>query len=152
MAEAARIVRGDVGVETITIDQGDWDMHTGLGTVEWGGLKDNAGEFASSVAAFFADLGVVGDKVTLVAVSEFGRRVQENENYGTDHGYGNVMFVAGGGVVGGYRGQWPGLTNDYDADLLVTTDYRSVLAEVVASRFGASIPAVFPGSSGNGSA
>jgi len=110
MAEAARIVRGDVGVETITIDQGDWDMHTGLGTVEWGGLKDNAGEFASSVAAFFADLGVVGDKVTLVAVSEFGRRVQENENYGTDHGYGNVMFVAGGGVVGGYRGQWPGLT------------------------------------------
>ena len=31
LAEAARIVRGDVGVEVITIDQGDWDMHTDIG-------------------------------------------------------------------------------------------------------------------------
>lgn len=145
LAEAARVVRGDVGVEMITVDHGDWDMHTGLGTVEWGGLKDNADELARSVAAFFTDLGGLGDKVTLVALSEFGRRVQENENYGTDHGYGNAMFVAGGGVVGGYKGVWPGLTNDYDADLLVTTDYRSVLSEVVAARFDASVPAVFPG-------
>jgi len=145
LSEAARIVRGDVGVEVITIDQGDWDMHTGLGTVEWGGLKDNAGELAASVAAFFTDLGALGDKVTLLAFSEFGRRVQENENYGTDHGYGNAMFVAGAGVVGGYKGVWPGLTNDYDADVLVTTDYRSVLAEVVAARFGASPATVFPG-------
>jgi len=145
MAEAARIVKGDVGVEVITIDQGDWDMHTGLGTIEWGGMKDNAGELATAMAAFFADLGAQGDKVTLVAVSEFGRRVQENENYGTDHGYGNAMFVAGAGVVGGYKGVWPGLTNDYDADVTVTTDYRSVLAEVVAARFDASIPTVFPG-------
>ena len=120
-------------------------MHTGLGTVEWGGMKDNAGQLASSIAAFFADLGVLGDKVTLLAFSEFGRRVQENENYGTDHGYGNAMFVVGGGVVGGYKGSWPGLTNDYDADVLVTTDYRSVLSEVVAARFNASTATVFPG-------
>lgn len=106
--EAARIIRGDVGVEIITIDQGDWDMHTGLGTIEWGGLKDNAAEFADSVSAFFTDLGLLGDKVTLVSLSEFGRRVQENENYGTDHGYGNAMFVAGAGVSGGYKGSGPG--------------------------------------------
>ena len=42
LAEAARIVRGDVGVEVMTIDQGDWDMHTDIGTVEWGGLRRNA--------------------------------------------------------------------------------------------------------------
>ncbi|GAA2121020.1 DUF1501 domain-containing protein [Nocardioides bigeumensis] len=144
LSEAARIVRGDVGVEVITIDQGDWDMHTDIGTVEWGGLRRNAEDLATAVAAFFKDLGPIADKVTLVAVSEFGRRVQENENWGTDHGYGNAMFVVGGGVAGGYKGTWPGLTNDYDADLLVTTDYRSVLAEVVSARFGASTAAVFP--------
>jgi uncharacterized protein (DUF1501 family) len=88
----------------------------------------------------------VADKVTLVTISEFGRRVQENANGGLDHGWGNVMFVAGAGVKGGqYYGRWPGLQNTLDADLAVTTDYRSVLAEIVAARTSASTAAVFPG-------
>lgn len=146
MAAVARVVRGDVGVEVVTVDQGDWDMHSDLGTVEWGRMNRNAGDFAASVAAFYADLGGLGDKVTLVALSEFGRRVAENANFGLDHGYGNVMFLAGAGVKGGsYYGTWPGLTGDLDSDLMVTTDYRSVLSEVVASRFGASTATVFPG-------
>ena len=132
----------------MTIDQGDWDMHTDIGTVEWGGLRRNAEALALAVAAFFDDLGPLADKVTLVAVSEFGRRVQENENYGTDHGYGNAMFVVGGGVSGGYKGTWPGLVNDYDADVLVTTDYRSVLAEVVLGALrrehGRGVPGLHP--------
>jgi uncharacterized protein (DUF1501 family) len=144
-AEVARIIRGDVGVEVLTVDQGDWDHHSGLGTPERGRMLRNAGDLASSVAAFFTDLGTLADKVTLVVLSEFGRRVVENANEGLDHGYGNAMLLAGAGVVGGYHGTWPGLTKELDADLLVTTDYRSVLSEVVASRFGASPAAVFPG-------
>lgn len=145
LSEAARIIRGDVGVEVITVDQGDWDMHAGMGTADGGWMSDNARDFAESVAAFLGDLGSQAGKVTLVALSEFGRRVTENESYGTDHGYGNVMFVAGAGVRGGYHGRWPGLRSGYDADLTVTTDYRNVLAEVVATRFDASVPKVFPG-------
>ena len=130
----------------ITLDQGDWDMHTDAGTLEWGEMKRNAGDLAGSVAAFFADLGPVADRVTLVTISEFGRRVRENDDYGTDHGHGNVMLVAGGGVRGGaYYGRWPGLADTADADLLVTTDYRSVLSEVVTRRFGVSTASVFPG-------
>ena len=130
----------------ITVDQGDWDMHTDLGTLEWGDMRRNAGDLATSVAAFFADLGPAAERVTLVTLSEFGRRVKENDDYGTDHGFGNVMFVAGAGVRGGrYLGSWPGLTDSLDADLLVTTDYRSVLAEVVTRRFGVSVAQVFPG-------
>ena len=56
---------------------------------------------AGSLAAFFTDLGPLADKVTLVTLSEFGRRVAENANTGLDHGYGNVMFLAGAGVKGG---------------------------------------------------
>jgi uncharacterized protein (DUF1501 family) len=144
-ASAARIIRGDVGVEVITIDYGKWDMHSGLGDLSWGQMIENASEMSHSVAAFFADLGGLGDQVTLVALSEFGRRVQENVNMGLDHGYGNVMMVAGAGVKGGYHGTWPGLTNELDSDLMVTTDYRSVLAEVVGGRFGVSSASVFPG-------
>jgi len=149
LAHAARIVRGDIGVQVITVDQGDWDMHTGVGTLEWGRLKDNAATLASAVAAFFTDIGTLGDKVTVVMLSEFGRRVVENANYGLDHGYGNVMFLAGAGVLGGrYYGAWPGLTNSADADLIVTTDYRAVLSEVVRARFSVDASQVFPGFSG----
>jgi uncharacterized protein (DUF1501 family) len=146
LSEVARAVRGDVGVEVFTVDQGDWDMHSDLGTLAWGRMNNNAEDFASSVAAFFGDLGSQAGKVTLVALSEFGRRVRENSSYGLDHGHGNVMFVAGAGVNGGaYYGRWPGLADEPDADLLVTTDYRSVLAEVVSTRFGTSTATVFPG-------
>lgn len=145
LAEVARVVRGNVGTEVITVDQGEWDMHSGLGTLEWGTMRDHAQDLAASVAAFFGDLGSQSSKVTMVVLSEFGRRVQENANYGLDHGHGNVMFAVGAGVKGGYYAQWPGLTNTLDADLLVTTDYRNVLADVVASRFRASTATVFPG-------
>lgn len=145
LAEVARVVRGNVGVEVVTVDQGDWDMHAGMGNAEQGWMVDNAGDLAGAIAAFFGDLGDQAHKVTLVTISEFGRRVAENASGGLDHGYGNVMFVAGAGVKGGrYYGTWPGLKKTDDADLLVTTDYRSVLAEIVAKRFGASTAKVFP--------
>lgn len=146
MAHAARVVRGDVGVQVITVDQGDWDMHVGVGTLEWGRMKDNTADLATALAAFFTDIGSLGSKVTVVVLSEFGRRVAENANYGLDHGYGNVMFLAGAGVVGGrYYGTWPGLATTEDADLTVTTDYRAVLADVVRARFGVDAGRVFPG-------
>ena len=144
-ANAARVIRGNVGVEVITIDHGKWDMHSGLGDLNWGQMLENARELSGAIAAFFTDLGALGDSVTLVALSEFGRRVQENVNVGLDHGYGNVMMLAGAGVKGGYYAKWPGITNELDSDLLVTTDYRSVLSEVVTARFGVSTATVFPG-------
>jgi uncharacterized protein (DUF1501 family) len=143
---AARTIRADVGAEVITVDHGSWDMHAGLGTLDWGEFIGRTEELATSLAAFFADLGSLADKVTLVTLSEFGRRVKENGSYGLDHGHGSVMLLLGAGVKGGkYYGQWPGLTNSAEADLLVTRDYRSVLSEVVTSRFGVTPAQVFPG-------
>jgi len=146
MQAAARTIKGDVGAKVIAVDhEDDWDMHTGLGTLESGQMIHNADALATSLAAFFTDLGPLASKVTVVTISEFGRRVKENANYGVDHGYGNVMFLLGAGVKGGYYGTWPGLEDSEDADLMVTTDYRSVLSEVVVKRLGASSAAVFPG-------
>lgn len=145
LAQVARVVRSGVGTEVVTVDHGDWDMHTDLGNLEWGGMKHHAAQLAGALAAFFTDLGPLGDQVTVVCLSEFGRRVAENANWGLDHGYGSVMLLLGAGVRGGYHGRWPGLVNGPDADLLVTTDYRSVLAEVLRARFGASTAQIFPG-------
>ncbi len=146
LSEVARIVRGDVGTEVITLDTGSWDMHSDLGTLQWGDMQWMARDFAASIAAFFGDLGDQRGKVTLVAFSEFGRRVQENSNYGLDHGYGNVMFLAGKGVKGKeHYGTLNPIANALDSDVPVTTDYRSVLSEVVEARFDVSRATVFPG-------
>jgi uncharacterized protein (DUF1501 family) len=147
LSAAARIIRGNVGVEVITVDQGDWDMHVNLGGLGGGEMLGNATDLGTSIAAFFGDLGTQADKVTLVTISEFGRRTQENGDRGLDHGWGNVMFVAGAGVKGGYYvNRWKGLTNDLESDLHVTTDYRNVLREIVAHRFhNAKTHKIFPG-------
>ncbi|WP_435770836.1 DUF1501 domain-containing protein [Nocardioides sp. SYSU DS0651] len=145
LASAARTVRGDVGAEVIAIDYGSWDHHVDLGTLEWGHMQRMTKQLAAGIAAFFTDLGPLASKVTLVTLSEFGRRTKENANNGLDHGHGNVMMLFGAGVKGGYYGRWPGLTNTVNGDLSVTTDYRSVLAEVAVRRMGASSAQVFPG-------
>lgn len=146
LAGVARTLKADVGVRVVTVDQGDWDMHTQLGTLDWGRMRENAGTLAAAVAAFFDDLGDTASRVTLVTITEFGRRVAENANWGLDHGWGGVMLLAGAGVKGGrVHGTWTPLETGLDADLPVTTDYRSVLAEVVATRTGASTAQVFPG-------
>lgn len=147
MSILARSIRTGVDVRLATIDSGAWDMHANLGGPTDGALYRNASDLAGSIAAFFADLGPHRSRVTVVTISEFGRRVQENSARGLDHGWGNAMFVLGAGVTGGrYYGRWPGLQNSLDADLAVTTDYRSVLSECIGARFpSASIPSVFPG-------
>jgi uncharacterized protein (DUF1501 family) len=151
LATAARIIRGDVGVEVLTVDQGEWDMHVNLGDLNGGQMRGNARDLATAVAAFFGDLGTQAGKVTLVTISEFGRRTVENANRGLDHGWGNVMLVAGAGVNGGAyyvnpAAGWKPLGTDLESDLTVTTDYRNVLAEIVSARFaGAPTSSVFPG-------
>ena len=149
LESAARLIRADVGTNVITIDYGGWDLHNNYGTVGSGMMQSLLGAFAKSLAAFLNDLGTLRSRVTVVTISEFGRRVAENGNRGFDHGWGNMMLVAGGGVKGGkYYANWPGLgaPNQQDGDLKVTTDYRDVLGEIVAKRFPErSLPALFPG-------
>jgi uncharacterized protein (DUF1501 family) len=101
------------------------------------------------VAAFAAELGDGLGRVTLVTLTEFGRRAAENGSGGTDHGLGSAVLVLGGGVRGGrVLGHWPGLDAHrlVDGDLAATTDHRSILAEVLTDRLGvADTGTVFPG-------
>jgi uncharacterized protein (DUF1501 family) len=150
LKDTAQLIRSNVGAEIVSIDYGSWDMHSDYGTDEWGAMQSMVGGFARSLDAFMRDLGgELRQRVTVVTISEFGRRVAENGNRGLDHGWGNMMLVAGAGVKGGrYYGSWPWLTakNLEDGDLAVTTDYRNVLGEVVTRRFSdRSIGKVFPG-------
>ena len=149
LRDTAALVKADIGTEVVSIDYGSWDMHSGYGTLAGGDMTRMLAGFAGALDAFLRDLGPLRSRVTVVTISEFGRRVRENGNRGLDHGWGNVMLLAGAGVRGGrYHGRWPGLGSgaDPDGDLQVTTDYRDVLGEVVAHRFpDQSVGEVFPG-------
>ncbi len=150
LSEVARLIRADVGLEAACIDLGSWDMHAGLGTPDRGAMANMLTVFAEGLAAFYRDLGGLMGAVTVVTMSEFGRTFAENGSNGTDHGYGNAMFVLGGGIRGGkVYARWPGLAPDKldkMGDLRVTTDYRDVLAEIVSRRMRNSrLAEVFPG-------
>ncbi|MDR6117095.1 uncharacterized protein (DUF1501 family) [Aeromicrobium sp. SORGH_AS981] len=145
MTHAAGLVTSGLGVRAIAIDAGGWDHHIGL---RWN-VAARIEELATNLAAFFTDLGPAADRVTLVTMSEFGRRLRENGANGVDHGYGSCALLMGAGVRGGrVHARWPGLGTEQqvDGDLAVTTDYRDVVAEVLRSRFPeVDVSAVFPG-------
>ena len=149
MQDVARLVKADVGLQVACVDFGEWDMHSGMGTVGSGWLRSHLSELAKTLDAFASDLGTHMGRVTLVTLSEFGRRLKENGSGGTDHGHGQAVLMLGGGVRGGIvHGQWPGLEEAalVDGDLAGTTDYRNVLAELLEKRCGAgALSTVFPG-------
>jgi uncharacterized protein (DUF1501 family) len=94
---------------------------------------------SDAVAAFLTDLERIGraNDVVVMVFSEFGRRVPENVNLGTDHGAANLMFVAGKSVKGGQYGTIPSLTAlDPGDNLIYTTDFRRVYATMIAGWLG----------------
>jgi uncharacterized protein (DUF1501 family) len=152
MSLIARLAKLSLGLRAATIDYSGWDTHDGQGTGSTGTYANNVTTLSQAMAALYQDLdgpNGVAQRLTLVVMSEFGRRLRENDDSGTDHGHGNVMLVMGGHVNGGVHGVWPGLRNDqlYDgADLAVTTDYRRVLSEILIRRLGNNrLDQVFPG-------
>jgi uncharacterized protein (DUF1501 family) len=151
LRSTAALIRADVGVEAVQIDIGGWDTHSAQGPLT-GSMSATMRTLADAIAAFHADMAGAGrlSRLTLVAMSEFGRNVRENGSQGTDHGHGNVMFVMGGSTVGGQvMTQWPGLAAAQlyqQQDLQVTIDYRDILAEIVSRRLGnQQLDIVFPG-------
>ena len=133
----AQLIQADVGVEVACIDMGGWDTHVAQGGSE-GQQARLMDELAQSLRAFYEDVQTKLDRVTVVVMSEFGRRVQENGGLGTDHGHGNMMMVMGGGINGRHvYSQWPGLHKEQlvgPGDLAITTDYRDVLGELIHKR------------------
>jgi uncharacterized protein (DUF1501 family) len=148
LSDVALLIKAQVGLKVATINVGGWDMHTNIGKVDNGDMKNQLTALATGLAAFATDLGPLLDNVTLVTMTEFGRRVLENGNGGTDHGHGGVMLLLGGGLNGGQvHGVWPGLAPGAldQGDVARANDFRDVLGEAIATRLGiGDIGAVFP--------
>lgn len=156
----AQLIKLDVGLRAVTIDLGNWDTHNGQGnpTQSYDWFGNQVESLSQGLAAFYTDLasdaaGNHMQHVSVIVVSEFGRRVLENADSGTDHGYGNVMLAMGASVNGGQvYGNFLGLDGQHlyqGTDVNVTTDYRRVISEALIRRMAnPNIYYVFPGYSG----
>jgi uncharacterized protein (DUF1501 family) len=146
LKSVAELLKMDIGLEVATADLDGFDTHENQNSVLPGLLDD----FSRSLTAFWNDVHDFHKRLTVIVVSEFGRRLKANDSAGTDHGLGGAVFVLGGSIKGGRLcGSWPGLATenlDDGADLAVTTDYRAVLAEILArSLTGDQVRSVLPG-------
>ncbi len=152
LSQLARLIKARVGLEAASIDLPGWDSHF----AQQGQVEGLAARLAAGLAAFRQDLGARMATTTVVVMTEFGRTVEENSAFGTDHGRGSALLVLGGGVAGGrVHGAWHGLDPaglerrgvlEGYGDVPVWNNYRNVLAPILA-RHGADagvLAAAFP--------
>ena len=148
LGDTARMIRAGLGLQAVALAQGGYDTHVGQGDGTGGNLAARLDDLARSLAAFWDDLGPAArEEVTIVVMSEFGRTLLENGDAGTDHGRATTMLVLGGTTNGGLHGVSASLDPDVDRNAWpVTTDYRTVLAEILTRRRAeGDLATVFPG-------
>jgi uncharacterized protein (DUF1501 family) len=137
MKQVARLIKADVGLEVAEVDFGGWDTHQGQGGAN-GMFANLAGQLAGALDAFARDLEDRMDDVVVVTLTDFGRTAAENGTGGTAAGAERKVLA-----------DWPGLVPDQlheQRDLLHTTDFRDVLAELVRVHLGnPSLETVLPG-------
>lgn len=133
----ARLIAGGLPTRVFYVSQGGYDTHTNQAPAQ----QRLLGEMTAGVKAFFEDLKSLGhdQRVLLMTFSEFGRRVSQNANNGTDHGAAAPMFLAGPKVQPGIAGTFPSLAPKdlLNGDIRFTADFRSVYAGVLEQWLGA---------------
>lgn len=125
----ARLIAGGLPTRVYYASQGGYDTHAGQANTH----KRLLSEFSAALVAFCNDLKRKGifDRVIVLTFSEFGRRVTENANGGTDHGTAAPLFVCGGDVNPGLYGKQPALDKLDSGDLFYSIDFRSVYSTIL---------------------
>ena len=127
----AKLIGGGLPTRIYYVSQGGYDTHTN----QLGSQQRLLGDLADSVKSFVDDMNAQGNlpRVLVMTFSEFGRRVSENANGGTDHGAAAPMFIVGNKVKAGLLGQYPSLApaDLFQGDIKYNVDFRSAYAGVL---------------------
>lgn len=157
LREIAKLIKADVGLVASTIDLPNWDTHY----IQQAGISSKMRDLANSLHAFLTDLNchptattAPAHQVTVVVMTEFGRRLKENSSFGTDHGAGSAMFLLGQNIT--QITQTPAIVSSF-ADLSPTSldplgdtpakiNYRDILAPILTHHTpNLPLQDVFPG-------
>ena len=136
--QAGKLLGAPNGPNIATLESTGWDTHVN----QVGGLKNQLGDLARGLVAFRENIGTAWENTALIAISEFGRTIEENGSGGTDHGTGGIALLMGGRVAGGrVAGNWPGLVPKArfeGRDLMPTTNVRSLFKGLLRDHLGIS--------------
>jgi uncharacterized protein (DUF1501 family) len=135
------LIQKGFGTRVFYVNQDGYDTHSTQAPAHKGLLS----ELGDAIGQLFSGLGDDADRVLVMTYSEFGRRVQENDSRGTDHGAASCLFLAGGGVKGGVLGGHPSLSDLDSGDLKHHTDFRRVYAAVLSDWLGCDAAGVLGG-------
>jgi uncharacterized protein (DUF1501 family) len=140
---AAQLAANPSGVAAIRLSLGGFDTHQNQPNVH----QRLLGELAAGLAALKSALGEKKrwDSTLVMTYAEFGRRPQENNSNGTDHGTAAAHFVAGGRVKGGLYGEAPRLAELEGGNLRHAVDFRSLYATGLERWWGVSSAKVLNG-------
>jgi uncharacterized protein (DUF1501 family) len=137
-----RLVNRNLGIRIFSVELDGFDTHTN----ELNNHHDLFTSLDAGIDTLFKTLSSSwADNVMLMTISEFGRRPEENDGNGTDHGSASTMFVVGPRVKGGMYGQQPGLAPNQLVDygnLQAHVDFRSAYATVLQKWLGADDKAI----------
>ena len=135
----ATLMRNDRTLRLGFLSAGGWDTHANQGAVA-GQRASRLASLGQGIVQLRQDFAEPGD--VIVVLSEFGRTSAENGSRGTDHGFGNAMWLLGNRVAGGrWHGEWTGLARgnlNEGRDLPAHHDYRAALAQVLRATFALS--------------
>lgn len=129
----AQLLAGGCQTKVFLVKVGGFDTHADQ--VEkydttMGGHAALMYHISTAMSAFQEDLRsrAMEERVLSVTTSEFGRRIQSNGSYGTDHGTGGPLFIFGRGVQPGVVGKVPDLSK---GNVDMQYDYRLVYGNIM---------------------
>ena len=143
LGNLGRLLGAGFGTRIATVSSGGFDTHDAQAQEHADLLQD----LGDCLRAWQADLAARGlsQRVLTMVWSEFGRRPEDNDSGGTDHGAGGLLLLVGDRANGGIRSEFPGLARlDDDENLVVTTDFRSVYAGLLSDWLGVEPARVLP--------
>jgi uncharacterized protein (DUF1501 family) len=158
LGQALRTVAGAlvkaVGTRIFWVQFGGFDTHSQQAQGN-GAYANLMATLDAALLAFHDDLrnqGLLNDTIVLL-FSEFGRRVNENASFGTDHGAGGLMMVLGGAVRGKIYGTAASLNPAADnptlenngQDVRYETDFRAVYAPILDTWLGGNSVSILGG-------
>lgn len=135
MLSVYQLIMSRLDIPTFKVSLAGFDTHINQAKIHTGKLK----QLATTLATMRTNLITTGewDNTLILTYSEFGRRLKENANKGTDHGAAAPHFIMGGHVKGGLYGTYPALDNlDDRGDLIHTVDFRDVYATIAKKWLG----------------
>jgi uncharacterized protein (DUF1501 family) len=133
----SRLISGGLKTKMYLVSIDGFDTHADQGS-DYGKHKSLLSSVSEAISSFMEDLKLqnLSKNVIGMTVSEFGRRPEQNNSNGTDHGAAGVMFMFGDAVNGKVYGNPFSFDKlDSNKDFIHQFDYRQVYDELMIKWF-----------------